>query len=359
MKFIRSIMADDSPLGELRWKSGEIITRGRQGASGHSGERETDGGATIAEAAVTEMIPPSVLERSADEPFSLRPIPGVDNPVVTAAAVSGHGDADFVADPFLFVEDETWHLFFEISNRYREPPAVIGHATSTNAGLTWSFTDVVLRTDTHLAFPYVFEWNESYYMIPDRWDHVHGEPRDIKLYRATNFPAEWTEIGTLVSPSHRLNDFVAFQFDDRWWGIGGDGRDLYAYYSDKLTAENWTPHYHNPVVSDRPQGARPGGRPIVRDDRILLYLQDCVERYGSMLRAFEVSQLTTDAYADREHPQSPVLVPDERVIGWNAGKMHHIDSVYVDGQWRCVVDGNIGLQRVFGNHHWAIGLFDA
>ena len=355
MKPIRLLFAPDSPLQDLRWKAGERITRGRRSPATRL---EPDGSATAAGAESGETVPPSP-RTFAREPLSPRPADGIDNPVLTAADVRGHGTADFVADPFLFVEDDAWHMFFEISNRHRDPPAVIGHARSPDGGITWTFTDVVLRTDTHLAFPYVFEWDDSRYMIPDRWDHANGEPRDIKLYRASDFPGAWTEVGTLVSPNHRLNDFVAVRFDDRWWGIGGDGRDLYAYYSDDLTAENWTPHRENPVVSDRPRGARPGGRPIVGDDRILLYLQDCVGRYGSRLRAFEVSRLTPTEYEDRERPESPVLEPDGGPIGWRAGKMHHIDPVYVDGSWRCAVDGNIGFQRAFGNHHWAIGIFDA
>ncbi len=357
MRAIQSLLAPESPIQDLRWKAGEAITRGplpprQRTPTGNGHDAIVDG-------TCGETVPPFARSFPTHEPLSPRPAVDVENPVLTADAVSGHGDADFVADPFLFVEDGVWHLFFEISNRHRDPPAVIGHATSTNAGGTWSFTDVVLRTDTHLAFPYVFEWDGTHYMIPDRWDHVHGEPRDIKLYRATSFPDSWTETATLVSPTHRLNDFVAFRFDDRWWGIGGDGRELYAYYSDALTATDWTPHRENPVVSNRPRGARPGGRPIVGDDRVLLFLQDCVARYGSKLRAFEVMTLTPTEYDDDEHPYSPVLEPDDAPLGWNAGKMHHIDPVYVDGRWRCAVDGNIGLQRAFGNHHWSIGIFDA
>jgi hypothetical protein len=304
------------------------------------------------------MIPPTPHEFQR-EPMSPRPARGVDNPVLTADTTVGYGDADFVADPFCFVEAGTWHLFFEIFNGGRDPPAVIGHARSRDAGTTWAFTDVVLRTDTHLAFPYVFEWDGGRYMIPDRWDHVDGEPRDIKLYRADRFPGSWTEVATLVAPTHRLNDVVAFRDDGRWWAIGGNGRDLYAYYSDELVTDDWTPHAQNPVVADRAIGARPGGRPIVGHDRILLFLQDCADGYGSRLRAFEVTRLTPTRYADREHPRSPVLEPDGGPIGWNAGKMHHLDAVFVDGRWRCVVDGNIGFQRVFGTRHWSIGLFEA
>lgn len=349
----RALFRRDSVVHDLRWKAGEVVTRGRRSARTDPASAATTTGETTG-----TTIPPTPRDFP-HEPLSPRPVRGVNNPVLTADALSGRGGATFVADPFCFVDDGTWHLFFEIFTMHRDPPAVIGHARSRDAGATWSVSDAVLRTDTHLAFPYVFEWEGSYYMLPDRWDHVDGEPRDIKLYQASRFPDSWTEVATLVSPTHRLNDVVAVRYDDRWWAIGGDGRNLYAYYSDELAADDWTPHADNPVVADRPSGARPGGRPIVGRDRILLYLQDCAASYGSQLRAFEVTRLTPERYADREHPRSPVLTPEDDLIGWNAGKMHHLDAVYVDGEWRCLVDGNIGLQRVFGNQHWSIGLFEA
>jgi hypothetical protein len=51
------------------------------------------------------------------------------NPIIRAQDVTDYGYLSFTADPFLFVSDETWHLFFEIQNGHREPTAVIGHAT--------------------------------------------------------------------------------------------------------------------------------------------------------------------------------------------------------------------------------------
>ena len=81
--------------------------------------------------------------------------------------------------------------------------------------------------------------------------------------------------------------------------------------------------------------------------------------YGVRVRGFEVTTLNRRRYEDREHPHSPILEPTGETFGWNAGKMHHIDPWFVDGRWRCAVDGNINLQRLFGTEHWTIGIYDA
>jgi hypothetical protein len=69
--------------------------------------------------------------------------------------------------------------------------------------------------------------------------------------------------------------------------------------------------------------------------------------------------LTPTTYADAEIQQTPVLQPASTPRGWNSGFMHHFDPwADDDGTWWCAVDGNIGLGwRIFGSHHWAIGLY--
>jgi hypothetical protein len=163
----------------------------------------------------------------------------------------------------------------------------------------------------------------------------------------------------LLRPEKPLHDCVVFRHGGRWWAVAGNGRDLHIYHSPRLVADDWTPHEANPVVEDRPQSARPGGRPFVTGDRVFLYLQDCSAQYGKQLRLYEVETLDPAVYDDREVQASPVLTPGSKLLGWNAGKMHHIDYQFVDGRWRCVVDGNIGVGRMLFGNNWSIGLYES
>ena len=299
---------------------------------------------------------------AATSPPAFRPVPmeSVSNPVLTAADVTDYGNVDFVADPFLFVtETGPWRLFFEVYNRDRRPTGVVGHATSTDGGRSWEYDRVVLRDDVHLAFPYVFEWDGAYYMVPDRWNR--DRPAAVRLFRTDSLPAGWRPVSTVVDPDRQLADCVLFRWDDRWWAMLGsdDGRhDLFLYHSDDLLADEWTPHERNPVAAGRPEAGRPAGRPIVTEDGILVFFQDCAEQYGDKVRAFEVERLSPTAYADRERPESPILEGSDRRLGWNSGRMHHVDPWYIADGWRCAVDGNVGFgRRAFGPNHWAIGMY--
>ena len=303
-----------------------------------------------------ETVPSFPVE--ADEPPATFEPAGDVNPVLTAGDVTDFGRTDCVADPFLFVtEAGEWHLFFEVYTHNRDPTAAIAHAESDD-GYDWTYDRVVLETDEHLSYPYVFRWEGDHYMVPDRWGKESG-PAPVTLYRAEAFPHEWAPVADLVAPETPIHDFSPFRWEGRWWGVLGDGTDLYAYHSDDLESPAWTPHEANPVVRDRPKAARPGGRPLVFDDHVLAFYQDCANRYGERVHAYEITELTPSTYDDRQRSDSAAVAPPGG-LGWNSGAMHQVDPWYDGEGWHCAVDGNLGLgYQVLGEHHWAIGIYRA
>lgn len=292
-----------------------------------------------------------------DPPTS--PTPAGRNPVLTGRAVTDYGSVDFIADPFLYPGQNCWHLFFEVFNHSRDPPAVIGHATSRDGGF-WSYEGIVLNTGEHLSFPFVFDWNDNQYMIPEEGA---GDGRTVRIYRATAFPDSWRHVATPVRSTHRTDDSVVFRWEDRWWLLIGDAEDegINIYTSDSLETNDWRPHRDNPVVTDRPHAYRPGGRPIAFDDRVVVFFQDCEQMYGHRVRAYDITALSRDLYQDVERPGSPVLEGAGGTLSWNAGRMHHIDPWFVDGRWFCAVDGNISPvpAKFFTARHWSIGTYTA
>jgi hypothetical protein len=207
--------------------------------------------------------------------------------VLTARDVTDVAGVDGVADPFLFpAADGGWHLFVEVFARDRDPTAAIGHATSPD-GRDWTYQGLVVATDDHLSFPYVFRWDGEHYLLPDPWSKRDREAT-ITLYRARSFPSTWEPVAALLTPDRSIHDMVVFRWGDRWWGLAGDRGDLYAYHSASLEADGWTPHEANPVVEGRLAAGRPAGRPIVRPDQVLAFFQDGVRRYGHRVRAFRI-----------------------------------------------------------------------
>lgn len=272
------------------------------------------------------------------------------NPVLTYRDVDDYGDCRFVADPFLVVDRDAYHLFFEVFNA---SGGAIGHATSTDGGTEWEYDRVVLNTDQHLSFPYVFEHEGQYFMIPEEGGIACTS---IPLYRATDFPTMWEREQTLLDVDHRTGDTIVFEWSEKWWLLSGDESNdgLHAYYSDELQSSDWKPHDRNPVADPRDRATRPAGRPIVEDDRMVIFFQDCERQYGDNVRSFEITTLSETEYEDSELDGSPILA-GSGLVGWNSSRMHHVDPQYVNGDWLFIVDGDSTGRTVFGER-WSIGI---
>ncbi len=268
-----------------------------------------------------------------DSPFTLGPTPNVENPVLTRDHVLDV-PAVFVADPFMIRVESAWYMFFEVMN-WRANKGEIGLAISKD-GMRWTYQHIVLAEPFHLSYPYVFEWMGSYYMIPE--SHQAGA---VHLYKALEFPIHWSLLGTLLDAPY-LVDASIVRHGNKWWLFAETNPEvkhdtLRLYYADELLGP-WDEHPKSPIVQGTPQIARPGGRVLSVDDRVIRYAQNCYSFYGEDVRAFDVMELTTVSYQEREVDQSPVLRPSG--AGWNAHGMHHIDAHFrQDREWIACVDG--------------------
>lgn len=264
-------------------------------------------------------------------PFHLAPLDGVRNPVLTPHDVRDL-PAAFVADPFMIPAHDIWYMFFEVMHQ-QTGRGEIGLATS-HEGLSWTYQQIVLTESFHLSYPYVFEWDGGYYMVPETL-----EAGEIRLYRAQSFPTDWVCLGPLIKGEWA--DPSIFRFDDRWWMFAcstpHQHDQVHLYFADELLGP-WREHPRSPIVESNKQNARPAGRVIVVDGKIVRFSQDCIPNYGTRVRAFEISRLTTTDYEEAEYHNNPVLTASGH--GWNGERMHHLDPHRLpDGQWIACVDG--------------------
>jgi hypothetical protein len=269
-------------------------------------------------------------------PFSFGPPKNVDNPVLTRKDVSDV-PAAIVADPFMLRRDNTWYMFFEVMNQQTKK-GEIGLASSEN-GVKWTYQQIVLAEPFHLSYPYVFHWADNYYMIPESY-----QANSIRLYKALQFPTHWLFVATLLSGGIFLDSSIFF-YDDKWWLFTETNADysqwdtLRLYYAHDLTGP-WLEHPQSPIIEGNERIARPAGRVVVLNHSIIRYAQDCYPIYGTQVRAFELSKLTTTSYSEQEVAESPVLTTSE--AGWNESGMHHIDPHRLDdGRWIACVDGRL------------------
>lgn len=263
-----------------------------------------------------------------ETPFDLKPPKDIKNPIITRSHVSD-AEAYFVADPFLFIEDGQYTLFFEILNK-EDNQGDLAYAES-NDGKNWEYKGLVLDEPFHLSYPYVFKWKEEYYMIPES-----SEDLSVRLYKASLFPHKWEYIGNLLSGYPYIDPSI-FYYNNMWWMfVSSENGVLNLYYSDTLT-ENWQPHPENPIVRNNKKISRSAGRIFSYEDRLYRVAQDGDGGYGLQVFAVEITELSIDSYEEKLVSDSPIISPSHE--GWNRGRMHHLDLHKVEDRWIGVIDG--------------------
>jgi hypothetical protein len=202
----------------------------------------------------------------------------------------------FYADPFLFEKNGKTYLFLE-DLRYSEGRALIS-CCELNSDGTHGPVFEVLRRPYHLSYPFLFEEGGEIYMIPE----TKGN-RTVELYRATNFPSEWTLESTLLNDIYAVDATILKRNGKYWMFVGiSNGRysncdELGIFFSDALKGP-WTPHPSNPVVSDV-RRARPAGAFFEDQGRLIRPSQDCAKAYGYATVFSEVVTLTETEYEER------------------------------------------------------------
>lgn len=267
-------------------------------------------------------------------PFALQDPEHISNPVLTGKDVTDI-DAAFVADPFMVVEDDRMSMFFEVLNRANSQ-GDLGYAESGD-GKHWKYKKIIIDEPFHLSYPYVFQWEGEYYLIPESHEDL-----SIRLYRATKFPGEWQFVKRMLHGEHYVDPSI-FRANGMWWMFytspANDALNL--YYADHLM-ETWLPHPMNPIVKLNKHTSRPGGRVLAHDGHLYRFTQDTDPWYGIQVFAFEIEELSKTAYREKLVSEKPVVAMSGD--GWNAYGMHHVDPHFYNGQWMAAVDGRCGTK---------------
>ncbi|ERN01297.1 glycosyltransferase family protein 64 protein C5 [Amborella trichopoda] len=288
-----------------------------------------------------------------DNPFSLKPLElrnvwsdkglawPVANPVMTCALASDAGyPSNFVADPFLYVQDDILYMFFETKNSVTLK-GEIGVARSLDNSATWEHLGIALDEEWHLSFPYVFSYNGEIYMLPEG-----SQKGDLRLYRALKFPLQWT-LEKVILKRPMVDSFI-IQRDRSFWLFGSDisgfstkkNGELEIWYSKSLLGP-WKSHKGNPIYNTLcSRGARNAGRPFIYEGQLYRMGQDCGETYGHRVRLFRVEVLTKEAYKEVEVPFR-IEEPQKARNAWNGARYHHLDIQRLpSGHWIAVMDGD-------------------
>jgi hypothetical protein len=200
----------------------------------------------------------------------------------------------FWADPFPVKHEGKYFVFFE-EYLFATDRAHISVMELTKSGPTEPRQ--VLKCDYHLSYPFVFQWKDRYFMIPES-----AANRTVELYACESFPDTW-KLETKLLEGVPARDATLFELDGRWWMFVAiadtDSSDeLHLYYSSTPLGP-WTPHKKNPVESDV-RNSRPAGRLFHWNGDLYRPAQDSSRRYGYAMTINRVLRLTPEEFVEQE-----------------------------------------------------------
>lgn len=205
----------------------------------------------------------------------------------------------FWADPQVIKKGDQYFIFVE-EFIYKERKGRISVFELDPHG-SHSTPVPLLETDYHLSYPFVFEYENKYYLIPES-----SQNRSIDLYECVEFPNRW-EFKMHLMENIAAFDNTVFFYNGMWWLFTGVTEnagavpevELYLFYSDNLFSAEWKPHPLNPVVSDV-TSARPAGRLFNIGEKIYRPSQDCSKTYGYGFNINEVLCLSETDYLEKK-----------------------------------------------------------
>jgi hypothetical protein len=230
------------------------------------------------------------------------------------------------ADPFVFkTDDGRINILFESVSSHNLDGKI--SLMVCNDNLEPVFEKVVLNTNDHLSYPYVFRENGKIYVFPE--NAFGGSLNAYEFDPVTNSLINKKEI--IKKP---LLDSTILKYENRYWLFAtflGDtlNSDLHIFYADHLMGP-YTAHSGNPVKRQL-NGSRPAGNFIQVDGEIYRPTQNCSNYYGESITINRIKVLTTTRFEEEEH----MLIEPNKNDEFNYG-IHTInavdDIIIVDGQ---------------------------
>jgi hypothetical protein len=201
------------------------------------------------------------------------------------------------ADPFVIEGDGRYYVFIE-ELPYETKRGRIACMILDAEG-TVVENRPILEKPYHLSYPFIFEYGETLYMIPET-----GANKTIDVYRCVSFPFEWEYYKTLMDGTE-AKDATLLEHDRKWWlfttvrehAQGSTWDQLSIFWADAPLSEMWTPHPMNPVVVDV-RTARPAGKIFSHNGNLIRPSQDCSVRYGYALNFNRITKLSESEYEE-------------------------------------------------------------
>lgn len=237
----------------------------------------------------------------------------------------------FWADPCVIETGDRYYVFIE-EYLYKTGKGHISVIELNRNGVVNGPT-TILEPDYHLSYPFVFEWKNDYYMVPES-----AANKTVELYRSTSFPFKW-ELEKVLMTGVRAKDATLAEVDGTWWMFTSISEtsipdELYLFSAESPLGP-WTPHRRNPVKSDV-RGSRPAGGLFNWNEDLYRPAQNSSGRYGYAISINRVTQLDHERFSEEQVSE---ILPNwnEKLIGIHtisiAGELTVVDCLMKRARW--------------------------
>lgn len=239
-----------------------------------------------------------------------------------------------VADPFLFVKDDTLFLFYEDKKMYHN--GVISMISTTDL-VSWTEPVTVLRETCHLSYPWVFLENNEVYMIPETCGL-----KEIRLYKANDSLTDFKYVKTILKDEFdrengfSFSDTSILKKEDIYYlmtTVNDNGTNVLKLYISESLDGGYTEHPCSPICIGNKYG-RNAGSLFEYEGKLLREAQDCVERYGDNVHLIEVKTMNKVEY--KEQPIRDFIIPTNTPFYKEGG--HQFNLVKFKGKYVIATD---------------------
>ncbi len=201
------------------------------------------------------------------------------------------------ADPFVVTQGNKHYIFIEELLLKTNKGHISCLVLDQNGKIESS--EIIIDKPYHLSYPFIFQHNNSWYMIPESADN-----QTVDLFECTAFPFQWRFKKSLLTGVQAYDTTLHFHSGKFWLfctikkreGASTDD-DLHIFYAEDFLSSEWMPHPYNPVLSD-PSVARPAGKIFSFKNELYRPSQIGVPRYGYGLSLNKITALSETLYTE-------------------------------------------------------------
>lgn len=215
---------------------------------------------------------------------------------INSPTIIQNSSKKFLADPFLIKHKNKSLCFAEEYDYVKKK----GHLVCIDLSRKGYNKKIVLNEKFHLSFPYIFNYNNKFFMCPDT-----SGISEIRLYKCVNFPFKWKFYKTIKKNINSVDNII-FKSKGLWWlftnidqsKTGDFSHDFSIFYSKKSPLTNkWKSHSLNPIkinsLDSRNAGILFENKKIIRISQVQGF-----DNYGESINFHLIKTLTTKKYKE-------------------------------------------------------------